>query len=679
MVLLEDKLRVLAGKAGRFVRGGRGVGVGMVGMMLIGALWLGTSVTDTQMPADAKASQPGNRARQLGLNAQSIDDSMAAPGDESGKLSFNDSGDIWRTDRQNLQRYEAATMAKLSRLISNFQTVRAATVLFASGSPGRLGTPAIAPTAAVNVKLRSGHKMTPELIAAIADLVAGSIAGMDRRQVRIIDSLGVSYCLGDESSADSTGSPRASGVVSQGQLRRMQAAEAQCAARVRTAVANVPGAVVSASSHPDGRIEVLLLVPRSRLLTIATTTDRDGLNKLAATELAKLRTRAMAAAGLGTAAVQVRWYGELPAAAGDGEAKSASDLLDQYARPAAVGLLAAGLLAGLAAIRIHKPKRPGSPQADSTGSPQAAQAAAQIIDEFEDIPTPLAGSTGSPLAEPELHVQIEDAAATGEKPFDGAHDKSMVFLSDISPARLTEVIAGEHPQTIALLMSKLTESQAAGVLARLGEQAQGQVIRRLAGLEHMDPMVMAELWRALAERLEGLVADRAAGASVGRVAQILHHAGYETERVVLESLADHSPGLADSIRSRMFAFEDIVHLSDEQLSPALAAMDSDELAVALRTTGKKLRKRVFSALSFADGKQVRREMERIGPVRLSDIEAAQYRVIELIRRKPLDGTHAKPAGRYVSNRPVLSKDNDGPPNGQAGSGGTGTGGTGLLA
>jgi flagellar motor switch protein FliG len=101
---------------------------------------------------------------------------------------------------------------------------------------------------------------------------------------------------------------------------------------------------------------------------------------------------------------------------------------------------------------------------------------------------------------------------------------------------------------------------------------------------------------------------------------------------VLEALGRGRPDLAESIRGRMFVFEDIARIPRSRLRPALEVLESEELAIALRTTGEDVKKKVLGSLPRRSAREVRQEMHRIGPVRLSDVEGAQQCVMEAIRR-----------------------------------------------
>ncbi|MCK4602941.1 MAG: hypothetical protein KAU28_10775, partial [Phycisphaerae bacterium] len=215
------------------------------------------------------------------------------------------------------------------------------------------------------------------------------------------------------------------------------------------------------------------------------------------------------------------------------------------------------------------------------------------------------------------------------------------FLEDIASCDIASLLEAEHPQTVAMVLAHIRPGKAAAILAELAPQRQVEVTRRIAGLERIDAEVVRQIEQALSARVSDLATSDTALSGAARVAEILQHAGGEMEKTMLEALSDSEPALAESIYKRLMAFEDIARLPAGRLREALAVLESDELAVALRTAGDGLKRKVLSALPTAAARQVREEMDRIGPVRLSDVEAAQQRVAEIVRQVE--------TGRYVSH------------------------------
>jgi len=539
------------------------------------------------------------RARQV------LATSRLPAGDEAESFEqLANEDDLWRTRQQSEKRWQAAKMRSLSRLISGFPSVRSATVIFEPGKPGRLGRPAVAPTAAVTVCLEARSRMTGRLVAAIADLVSGSVAGMDRQDVRIVDNRGRSYSVGE------AGAPEPP-----------EDAEQRCAEKVQELLAYIEGAVVAVNVRADGppgrRMSVSVAVPRSHLIGIQRAAGQaegaDGwrLHALAAAELARIQQSVAHLIGADDpTAVRVDWYYDAVAAAAPAPQPATED------RPGAS--LDASVLRGLAF---------GGACLLLAFSTLVSRRRTRRIAGATLLARPVPATAGRPG---------EGDAGSGEEP------PSSALLAGLTAEDVFAAVGEEHPQTIALAVSRLDPAKAAALLRMLTAEAQAEVVHRLAGIEQTDAQVMQELERGLSARLaEFKGAGDARARHAAKAAEILQHAGYGTERAVLDGLGRRDPQLAESIRNRMFEFEDIGRLSTGEVRAAIAGVDSGELAVALRTASRKVSKRIFAGLSATRARRLRQEMEQIGPVRLSDVEAAQRQVVEAIRQAQ--------DGRYVND------------------------------
>ena len=153
----------------------------------------------------------------------------------------------------------------------------------------------------------------------------------------------------------------------------------------------------------------------------------------------------------------------------------------------------------------------------------------------------------------------------------------------------------------------------------------------IAAVAAVDPDVARHVGQSLQAKLAaaGAPGRRAGGEQV--LADILRHAGAAAEDVVLRGLGERQPELVHAVRRRTFVFEDIVDLPAGLLCEAVGLLTGEDLAIALRTAGQQVRSKVLKALPSATARHIRRQMERIGPVRLSDVEAAQQRVVEAVR------------------------------------------------
>ena len=199
-----------------------------------------------------------------------------------------DQNDIWRTEAQKAKRWQAAKMAALSRLIGHFPAVQRATVIFEPGIPRGLGRSPVPPTAAVKVVMGDGERMTAKLASAVADLVAGSITGMERKDVRIVDNAGRSY------RPDAEG-----GNIQEDPVEQLARLDSYYQARIHAAlhyIRNVVAGVSVATEGPSGRCKAAsVCLPRSYLAAIYRSANAGAdpndaaLEKFAAPRLARIR------------------------------------------------------------------------------------------------------------------------------------------------------------------------------------------------------------------------------------------------------------------------------------------------------------------------------------------------------------------------------------------------------
>jgi len=207
------------------------------------------------------------------------------------------------------------------------------------------------------------------------------------------------------------------------------------------------------------------------------------------------------------------------------------------------------------------------------------------------------------------------------------------FIEQAESGNLLAFIEDEHPQTIALIISHLGHDKAAEILAGLPEPKQVEVVRRVAHMEQTNPDVIEQVERGLEARLASLVlhpVERVGG--VDTVAEILNQCDRSTERLILDGVESHEPELVDHIRRLMFVFEDLLLVNDKGIQAVLREIDNDELCLALRTASDELKDKIFSNLSNRAVDLIREDMEYMGPVRLSDVESAQQRIVDVVRR-----------------------------------------------
>ncbi len=207
------------------------------------------------------------------------------------------------------------------------------------------------------------------------------------------------------------------------------------------------------------------------------------------------------------------------------------------------------------------------------------------------------------------------------------------FVRKADPAQLLNFIQKEHPQTIALILAYLKPQQAAAVLASLPQDKQADVARRIAVMDRTSPEIIKEVERILEKNLSSLVTeDFTAAGGVQAIVNILNTVDRGTEKYIMETLEIEDTDLAEEIRKRMFVFEDILTLDNRSIQRFLREVDNNLLAVALKGATEEVQKVIYSNMSKRLAEMIREDIEYMGPVRLKDVEEAQQKIVNIIRK-----------------------------------------------
>jgi flagellar motor switch protein FliG len=207
------------------------------------------------------------------------------------------------------------------------------------------------------------------------------------------------------------------------------------------------------------------------------------------------------------------------------------------------------------------------------------------------------------------------------------------FLQKAESENLLTFIQDEHPQTIALILAHLPPQKASEILVGLPSQKQIEVVKRVATMEQTSPEVIKEVERGLEHRLSDIVSqtfEKAGG--VDTVAEMLNLADRSTEKGIMEGLEAEDPDLVEQIRRLMFVFEDILLVNDKGIQSVLKEVDNDELALALKTASQELKDKIFKNMSERAAQLIAEDMQYMGPVRVSDVETAQQKIVDIVRR-----------------------------------------------
>lgn len=211
-------------------------------------------------------------------------------------------------------------------------------------------------------------------------------------------------------------------------------------------------------------------------------------------------------------------------------------------------------------------------------------------------------------------------------------------LADVPAAGLARILAGEHPQVAALVLASLSASQGGDVLAALPEDMQSDLVERLARLESVPATLVRQVGTALREQAQVLLRPR--GRAVGgpkAVAELMNCADKTVEARIFERMETRDPELVSTIRNLMFTFEDCMKLDNRSLQALLKEVAREDLLLALKTASPELSAKIFSNVSSRAAEILREDMASAGPVKLKDVEAAQLKIIAVLRELEAEG------------------------------------------
>ena len=211
-------------------------------------------------------------------------------------------------------------------------------------------------------------------------------------------------------------------------------------------------------------------------------------------------------------------------------------------------------------------------------------------------------------------------------------------LQWMAPKAIAEVLEEEHPQIAATVMTQLYDEQAAKVLELLPEEMRKDVILRIARMEELDPRAMEELDRVLESQLGKL--QRTPPRKVmgpDNLAAILNATGSDLEQEMLEALTSVDQELSDDVKEKMFIFDNLMQLDDKGFQRLVREVPNENMLKALKGVDDTLAERFFNNMSERASEILREDMEASGPLKLSDVEAAQKEIVRTAKRLADEG------------------------------------------
>jgi flagellar motor switch protein FliG len=215
---------------------------------------------------------------------------------------------------------------------------------------------------------------------------------------------------------------------------------------------------------------------------------------------------------------------------------------------------------------------------------------------------------------------------------------AMQSIADMDPRHIFNLIRDEQPQTIAFVVSYLAPERAAQIFGLLRPEQRDKIIERLATLAPTPIEVAEKVVDVLNAKL-GIKQTRAMSQTGGvtPAADILNAMDKTVSRSLLTSIEEHNPQLCQAIRKKMFTFEDLLQLNSQAIQRIMRETDMRDLALALKKASDPLKKLLLSNISRRGAEAVQEEMSMLGTVKLRDVEAAQFRIIDAVRKLEAEG------------------------------------------
>jgi flagellar motor switch protein FliG len=219
----------------------------------------------------------------------------------------------------------------------------------------------------------------------------------------------------------------------------------------------------------------------------------------------------------------------------------------------------------------------------------------------------------------------------------GRNSRGLETLKWMEPKAVAEMLRYEHPQIVSIVMSYLESDQSAEVLLALPEAQRPDIIMRIAMLDGIHPSALNELDEVLEKQFTGNKGTKSAGFGGPKVAaEILNLAGAAEARII-EEITKSDATLGQQIQDLMFVFEDLSQVDDRGIQELLREIPGDKLIIALKAADEEMKQKIFKNMSERAATMLKDDLEAKGPVKLSEVEAAQKEILLTARKLSDEG------------------------------------------
>ncbi len=261
----------------------------------------------------------------------------------------------------------------------------------------------------------------------------------------------------------------------------------------------------------------------------------------------------------------------------------------------------------------------------------------RVIAEFSSVIGASAGSLtgGAGFARRTLELAKGDtkAASILEKIAPGSHSADgLKDIEEMEPRQIFNLLKGEQAQTVAFILSYVEPAKAASIITQMPVEVRDEVLERLSTLNSTSVELVSKVARSITQNAHKTKVMMHASGGVRMGAEILNVLDKENSKQILGRLEQRDPELGAAIRKKMFGFADLVRLEQKDLQRIMREVDTNDLVLALKTATPMLRDAVSGALSKRAAETLKEELEMLGSVRAKEVDAAQDRIIQVVRR-----------------------------------------------
>jgi len=265
----------------------------------------------------------------------------------------------------------------------------------------------------------------------------------------------------------------------------------------------------------------------------------------------------------------------------------------------------------------------------------------QVIDSFLEAQQQYTGMflKGSEFAKMALaKTETERADDLLDQFITGTESKPLETIAMMQPRMIASLLEKEHPQTIALILSTQHVQHASEILSWLPEEVQADVVYRIAKLEKVSPDVISGIEEALNKELgRSIGREQRQVGGLDKVVDLLGHLQNNLDADILETIEDTDAEMAEEIRKRMFTFENLATLDGRSLQMILREVNNDSLTMALKTASDEMKEKIFANMSIRAADMIKDDLEAMGPVRLSEVEAMQQSIVKIAMKLEEEG------------------------------------------